>query len=82
MTYKDISDKIKATIDQFYHCDTKWVRTAQLFFIGGVLQVALHLLPWGDYYDIKKYIYQTYGYDPGGAADDQISVDDLVEYTK
>lgn len=80
MTYKDLSDKIKATIDQFYKVPSSaYIEEAQLHFIGGVLQTALHLLPFDDYNAIKKYIYETYGYDPGGCTDDQISMDDLPE---
>lgn len=80
MTYKDISDRIKATIDQFYNVPSSaYIEEAQLFFIGGVLKTALHLLPFEDYNTIKKYIYETYGYDPGGCTDGQISMDDMEE---
>lgn len=80
MTNGEIKDKIKATIDQFYHVpNDRYVKDAQLHFIGGVLQTALHLLPWDDYYSLKKYIFETHGYNPGGVADNQIGLDDMKE---
>lgn len=38
----------------------------ELWHIGGILQAALHILPFEKYYDLKEYVYKTYGYDPGG----------------
>ena len=80
MTNAEIYQKVKDTIDQFYHVlNDRYVRDAQLHFIGGVLQTALHLLPLDDYYSIKKYIFEKHGYNPGGVADDQITLDDMEE---
>ena len=78
MTLSEIKNKIKATIDQFY-CfpNRKYVEENQLQFIGGVLQTALHLLPFDDYNELKMYIYTEHGYDAGGCTDGQISFDDM-----
>ena len=74
MTNAEIIERIKKTIDQFYHGpSSRHIEEAQLHFIGGVLQTALHLLPTDDYQDIKQYIFAKWGYNPGGI-DGQINV--------
>ena len=68
------------TIDQFYKfTNERYIQESQLHFIGGVLQVALHLLPFDDYNSIKFYIFEKYGYDPGGCTDGQVSLDELMQ---
>lgn len=79
MTKAEIKDRIKATVDQFYSLPSMPYReSAQLHFIGGVLQTALHLLPFDDYNEIKFYIYEVYGYDPGGCTDGQIAINEII----
>ena len=78
MTQKEVKQRIQMTIDQFYRqSTTQWIEKAQLFFISGILQTALHLVDTDTYYSIKQYIYQQYGYDPGGCSDGQITMDDM-----
>ena len=80
MTQAEIANRVRATVDQFYHFPNRvYIAENQLQFIGGVLQTALHLVDFGTYNDIKQYIYKTYGYDPGGCTDGQISLDDMQE---
>lgn len=82
LTYEWIEQRIKMTIDQFYagrKYSTGYVKEAQLHYIGGVLQTALHLLPNDRYFELKRYIWETYGYDPGGARDGQISFFEMEE---
>lgn len=75
MTNTEMIERIKKTIDQYYRfSNQQYVRDNQLHFIGGVLQTALHLLPLDQYDDIKKYIYNTWGYDPGGVTDGQMNI--------
>ena len=82
MTNTEIKERIKKTIDQFYNTfffkgepkSKDW----ELHYIGGILQTALHLLPYKEYEEIKFYIYETYGYDPGGCSYDyQLEFKDL-----
>lgn len=73
MTNAEIKSRIKMTIDQYYSFgNADFVRKNQLQFIGGVLQTALHLLNFGDYYEMKMYIFEQYGYDAGGCTDGQL----------
>ena len=77
MTEQYVAGRIKAVIDQFYAFrNKKYIQETQLNFIGGVLQTALFLLPNESYFKVKQYIYDKYGYDPGGCADKQISIED------
>ena len=74
MTNLEIIESFKRTIDQFYQQRSpKSIDDAQLHFIGGVLQTALHMIPTDDYYDLKKYIYAKWGYNPGGV-DGQMNI--------
>ena len=80
MTVAEIKNRVKMTIDQYYHFPNRqYIEQNQLNFIGGVLQTALHLLEFDDYNEIKRYIYTTWGYDAGGCADGQIGFEDLKE---
>ena len=77
MTENYVVDRIKATIDQFYSFPNKaYKQERQQDFIGGVLQTALHLLPNEKYFEIKEYIYNKHGYDSGGVATKQISIEE------
>ena len=77
MTEQYVVGKIKAVIDQFYTFPNKeYIEETQLDFIGGVLQTALHLLPNELYFDVKQYIYDKHGYDPGGCKDYQITINE------
>lgn len=83
LTYEWIEQRIKMTIDQFYagrKYRARMVSAAeeQLHFIGGVLQTALHLLPNDRYFELKRYIWETYRYDPGGCADRQMSIFEIM----
>lgn len=79
MTSTEIKERIKKTIDQFYN--TLFFKGApkskdwELHYIGGILQTALHLLPLKEYEEIKFYIYETYGYDPGGCSTDSYQLE-------
>ncbi len=78
MTNAKIIEGIKKTIDQFYRGpSSRHIEEAQLHFIGGVLQTALHLLPTDEYYDIKNYIFAKWGYNPGGV-DGQMNVNEWL----
>lgn len=78
MSNTEIVDRIKATIDQFYSYPQEIIEKEELHFIGGVLRTALHLIPTKDYYEVKEYIYRTYGYDPGGCKDGQIQFYEII----
>lgn len=79
MTNQMIYAKITAVIDQFYKQNSKeYIQKTQLDYIGGVLQTALFLLPNERYFELKNYIYTTYGYDPGGCAERQVVIQDLM----
>ena len=84
ITYDWIEERIKQVIDQHFQeskwiSDKQWLKTMQLHYIGGILQTALFLLPNDRYYKVKKYVWEKYGYDPGGAKDDQISIFEMME---
>ena len=81
MQNKEIKNRIKKTVDQFYNlrCPS-YIEKTQKSYIGGVLQTALHLLPTNDYYEVKNYVYKTWGYDPGGCVDGQMELFELDEY--
>lgn len=78
ITYKWIEERIKKAIAQHfqesrYVTDKEYLKTERLHYIGGIMQTALHLLPNTNYFEIAKWCYDTYGYDPGGQADGQHS---------
>ena len=78
MTNKEMIERIRATIDQFYrHPNSRYIEETQLHFIGGVLQTALHLLPTDDYYDMKNYIFAKWGYNAGGV-DGQMNINEWL----
>ena len=80
MNNSELMERFKATIDQFYAQTPKaYARETQLHFIGGVLQAALHILPNENYFDLKKYVYDQHGYDPGGVRTGQFSLMDYEE---
>jgi len=78
MTHNEVIDGFKKTVDQFYKAPTsaEYKQSAQLHFIGGVLQSALHILPNDKYFELKQWIYTTHGYDSGGCTDGQIAIDE------
>ena len=79
MTNAEIEKRFKAAIDQYYNFpNEKYVRDNQLQFIGGLLQAALHILPFDDYYALKVYCWEQHGYDPGGVTTGQIRLDEIV----
>ena len=79
MTTKECSDGFKKTIDQFYAFPNKaYNEQRQLHFIGGVLQAALHILPNDEYFKVKQYVYDNYGYDPGGCVTMQINMEEYL----
>lgn len=78
MTNKEMVERFRATIDQFYRGpSSRHIEEAQLHFIGGVLQTALHLLPTDDYYDMKNYIFAKWGYNAGGV-DGQMDINEWL----
>ena len=83
MTNAEIQKRFEEVVDQFFQQGPpSYVEEAKLFFIAGVLQSALFLLPNDRYFEIKNYIYTTYGYVPGGCADRQVVIQDLMGGTK
>jgi len=79
MTNWEIYSQLTRVVDQFYKQSTeKWIKESQLHYIGGVCQCALFLLDFDKYMRFKQYIYNTYGYDPGGCADEQLSVNEII----
>ena len=81
MTIAEIEKGFKNTIDQYYaapwYLDKDYREQHQQIYIGGILQAALHILPFENYYDLKVYCYNQHGYDPGGVTDGQMSLDEL-----
>lgn len=83
MTDKEIAACFKKAIDQWYHLPNKnYVREHQLHHIGGLLQGALHVLSTDSYYAVKQYVYDKYGYDPGGCRSGQINLDEYFKEDK
>ena len=79
MNNNEIEQRFRATIDQFYTFPSQdYIKRAQLNFIGGVLQSALHILPLDRYLALKEYIYEKYGYDPGGVVTGQIRIEEIL----
>lgn len=78
MKHSEIENGFQKTIDQYYS-QLKYMKDgyrdmSELWFIGGILQAALHILPTDMYYGLKQYIYDKHGYDPGGVASGQINI--------
>lgn len=44
----------------------------------GIVHLALYILSTDEYYEFKQYIYDKHGYDPGGVADGQISIEEAM----
>ena len=70
ITYAWIEERIKMVIAQHFqesrYMDKDYVKEWRIHYIGGIMQTALHLLPNDRYFVITRWIYETYGYDPGG----------------
>lgn len=79
MKTTEIISGFQATIDQFYGLPKAFINEAQLHYIGGILQAALHILPTSRYFELKQYIYDRHGYDPGGVKTGQIILSDYKE---
>ena len=85
MKEAEIEERFKKTIKQRFHylpyikpeCEEE-EKIETIYFIGGVLQSALHIIP-DRYYDLKMWIYKTYGYDPGGCTDGQLTINEMME---
>ena len=83
MTNAEISTALERAIDQYYS-QLKYTRKgyrekSEVYFIGGILKSGLFLLPTNEYYELKRYVYDNHGYDPGGVTDGQISMDDMED---
>lgn len=83
MTTAETRDRFYATVDQYYaqlkYMSPEYRKKSEVFLIGGILQAALHILPTNMYFGLKKYIFEKYGYDPGGCLDQQISLTEWKE---
>lgn len=42
----------------------------------GIVKLAMYILKIDEYFDFKRWIYDKYGYDVGGASDRQISIEE------
>lgn len=79
MTNKEIASRFRKTIDQFFKISSReYIEQCKVHYIGGILQSALHILPLDEYYSLKVYIYERYGYDPGGVTDGQMTILEYV----
>ena len=79
MTEAEITKRFKKCIDQYYAFpDERYVREKQMHHVGGILQAALHILPWEKYYELKVYCFTQHGYDPGGVTDGQMTINELI----
>lgn len=79
MNNAEIKERFQMTIDQYYaHPNVQYIRENQMHFIGGVLQAALHILPWNDYHSLKVYCWEHHNYDPGGVNTGQMSLDEWI----
>lgn len=56
---------------------TREKRTIEEYEAWGIVRLALYILDFDEYNAFKMYIYQKYGYDPGGCADGQMSIYDM-----
>ena len=83
MTKAEIYKKCQDCIDQKMHHYTGRIKNTRAgersweeYVIWGIVDLALFVLPNKEYFEFKRWIYDTYGYDVGGAADYQISIDE------
>ena len=85
MKISEIENGFRKTIEQFFNLYNQpyyqGSEEERLYFIAGVLKSALHIIPLDNYYALKDYIYKTYGYDPGGAADQQMTLEEWEKIT-
>lgn len=84
MTIAEIEEGFRKTVDQYY-AQLKYMKEGhrektEVWFIGGMLQSALHIIPNDNYFNLKQYIYRRYGYDSGGCEDGQISIGEWRDY--
>lgn len=52
---------------------SKEKETIEEYEAWGIVHAALYVLNFDEYNELKKYIYEKHGYDPGGVVDSQIS---------
>ena len=80
MTNKEIASRFRKTIDQYFKFvfNPKYEELCKVHYIGGILQSALHILPFDEYYSLKVYIYEQYGYDPGGVTTGQMNIQEYI----
>lgn len=83
MTNAEAEQAFKKTVDQYYaelkYMSGNYKERSEQYIIYGILQSALHVMPNSNYFNLKRYIYERYGYDPGGCTDGQISINEWKE---
>ena len=76
-------DRCKKCVDQVYIDWNKAIisnsekRQIEEYEAWGIVHLALYILNFDEYNEFKRYIYEKYGYDPGGVSDGQISMDEI-----
>lgn len=53
-------------------------RSTEEHIVWGIVHMALYILDFKEYNELKRYIYNKYGYDAGGAADGQMDLFDMT----
>ena len=81
-----ILEKCKACVDSTFINWEKCVkmskserRSTEEHIVWGITRLALYVLDFNEYNQLKRYIYDKHGYDAGGVTDGQISVFDMTE---
>jgi len=82
---KKLSEKFeraKKCIDQIVN---EWDRTTltdlekysmEMYIIWGAFDMALYMLSTDEYYELKEYVYQRYGYNIGGTSGDAAGMEE------
>ena len=76
-------EKCKQCIDSVYiswdktKLSTKEKRTIEEYEVWGIVKLALYILNNKEYDQLKQYIYDKHGYDPGGVVTKQLRIHDI-----
>ena len=55
-------------------------RALEEHIIWGIVHLALYILSFDEYNQFKRYIYEKYGYDPGGVTTGQMNIFEVSEH--
>ena len=73
---KKCVDQVFIDWEKAVKCSKEERRCIEEYMAWGIVHLALYILDFDEYNEFKRYIYQKHGYDVGGVADGQMSIEE------